>query len=135
MLNVSRLMKGSIASPRTAREEVAIMGDVITENLRDDDKTNSEAAGDVVAAVAKVQQIDLAMIHIHEKFEYDADKRADYEDLEERRLSLLEFLAETRSQSRPDMVAKARLLLSSQLISDYEMHCAVANSLARDVLD
>jgi hypothetical protein len=75
------------------------------------------------------------MIHIHEKFEDDADERADYQDLGKRRLNRLEFLAETPSQSRRDIVAKARLLLSSQLISDYEMHCAVANSLARDVLD
>jgi hypothetical protein len=106
-----------------------------TEYLTDDDKTNYKAARDVVTVVHEVQQIDLAMIHIHEKFEDDADERADYQDLEKRRLSRLEFLAETPSQSRRDMVAKARLLLSCQLISDYEMHCAVANSLARDVLD
>ena len=124
MLNVSHLMKGSIAGRRT--EEVTFMGAVITEN-----PTN----GDIVAVVHEVQQIDLAMIHIHEKFEDDADERADYQDLEKRRLTRLEFLAETPSQSRREMVAKAQLLLSSQLISDYEMHCAVANSLARDVLD
>jgi hypothetical protein len=135
MLNVSRLMKGSFGAPRTGREEVTITDAVIAENLTDDDKTNYKAARDVVAVVHEVQQIDLAMIHIHEKFEEDADERADYQDLEKRRLSRLEFLAETPSQSRRDMVAKARLLLSSQLISDYEMHCAVANSLARDVLD
>jgi hypothetical protein len=106
------------------------MDAVITKNFSDDDKTNSKAASDVVAVV--LQQIDLAMIHILEKFEDDADERADYQELEKLRLSQLEFLARTRSQSRRDMVAKA---LSSQLISDYEMHCAVANSLARDVLD
>jgi hypothetical protein len=133
MLNVSRLMKGSIAALRTGRQEVTIMDAVITENLSDDDKTNSKAAGDVVAVAHKVQQIDLAMIHIHEKFEDDADERRDYKELEKLRFSQLEFIAETPSQSRRDMVAKARLLLSSQLISDYEMHCAVANSLARDV--
>jgi hypothetical protein len=116
MLNVRRLLKDSIAAAR-------------------DDETNYKVARDVVAVVDEVQQIDLAMIHIHEKFEEDADQRADYQDLENRRLNRLEFLAETRSQSRRDIVAKARLLLSSQLISDYEMHCAVANSLARDVLD
>jgi hypothetical protein len=116
MLNVRRLLNDSIAAPR-------------------DDETNYKVARDVVAVVDEVQQIDLAMIHIHEKFEEDADERADYQDLEKRRLNRLEFLAETRSQSRRDIVAKARLLLSSQLISDYEMHCAVANSLARDVLD
>jgi hypothetical protein len=110
-------MKDSIAAPR------------------DDDEANYKVARDVVAVVDEVQRIDLAMIRIHEKFEEDADERADYQDLEKRRLNRLEFLAETRSQSRRDIVAKARLLLSSQLISDYEMHCAVANSLARDVLD
>jgi hypothetical protein len=128
-------MKGSIAAPRTGREEVTIMDAVITESLSDDDETYSKAASDVVAVVHEVQQIDLAMIHIHEKFEEDADERADYQDLEKLRLSRLEFLAETPSRSRRDMVAKAQLLLSSQLICDYEMHCAVANSLARDVLD
>jgi hypothetical protein len=126
MLNASRLIKGPIAALRTGREDVT---------LTDDDWTNYEAGRDVVAVVHEVQQIDLAMSRIHEKFEDDADERADYQDLEKRRLSRLEFLAETPSQSRRDMVAKARLLLSSQLISDYEMHCAVANSLARDVLD
>jgi hypothetical protein len=118
MLNVGRLMKGSIAALRIGGEE-------------DDDKITR----DVVAVVHEVQQIDLTMTHIHEKFEDAADERGDYQDLEKRRLSRLEFLAETRSRSRRDMVAKAQLLLSSQLISDYEMHCAVANSLAKDVLD
>jgi hypothetical protein len=122
MLNVGRLMKGSIAALRTGGEQGG-------------DETNYKVPRDVVAVVHEVQQIDLAMIHIHEKFEDDADERGDYQDLEKRRLSRLEFLAETPSQSRRDMVAKAQLLLSSQLISDYEMHCAVANSLARDVLD
>jgi len=119
MLNVNRLIIGSIAAPRTGREEVTIIS----------------ARRDVVAVVNEVQKIDRAMINIREKFEDDADERADYQDLEKRRLSNLEFLAETPSQSRRDMIAKARLLLSSELISDYEMHCAVANSLARDVLD
>jgi hypothetical protein len=100
MLNVSRLMKGSIAAPRTGREEVTIMDAVITENLNDDSR-------DVPVVVHEVQQIDLAMIRIHDKFEDDADERADYQDLEKRRLSRLEFLAETPSQSRRDMVAKA----------------------------
>jgi len=118
MLNVSRLMKGSIAALRSGREEVVY-----------------NSAKDVVTVVDEVQQIDLAMICLYEKFEDDADERADYKDLGKRRLSRLEFLAETPSQSRRDMVAKARLLLSSQLTSDYEMHCAIANSLARDVLD
>jgi hypothetical protein len=83
------------------------MGAVITENLSDDDKTNSKAASDMVAVV--LQQIDLAMIHILEKFEDAADERADYQELEKLRLCQLEFLAETRSQSRRDMAAKARV--------------------------
>jgi len=119
MLNVNRLINGSIAAPWTGREE----------------EVNTNSVRDVAAVVDEVQNIDHAMIRIHDKFEEDADERADYQDLEKRRLSCLEFLAETPSQSRRDMVAKARLLLSSELISDYEMHCAVANSLARDVLD
>jgi hypothetical protein len=65
-------MKGSIAAPRTGREEVTIMDAVITESLSDDGETYSKAASDVVAVVHEVQQIDLAMIHIHEKFEEDA---------------------------------------------------------------
>jgi len=131
MLTISRLVKGPIDAPWTQREVDADS----TENLTDDETTNYKAPRDVVTVVHEVLQIDLAMTHIHEKYEDDADERADYQDLEKRRLSRLEFLAETPSQSRQDMVAKARLLLSSQLISDYEMHCAVANSLARDVLD
>jgi hypothetical protein len=117
MARSHRLMKDSIAAQR------------------DDDENNYKVAKDVVAVVDEVQQIDLAMIHVQEKFEDDTDERADYQDLEKSRLTRLEFLAETPSQSRRDIVAKVRLLLSGQLISDYERHCAVPNSLARDVLD
>ena len=131
MLTISRLVKGPIDAPWTQREVDADS----TENLTGDETTNYKAPRDVVTIVQEVLQIDLAMMHIHEKFEDDADERADYQDLGKRRLDRLEFLAETPSQSRRDMVAKARLLLSGPLISDYEMHCAVANSLARDVLD
>jgi hypothetical protein len=58
----------------------------------------------------------------------------DFQSVERKRSNLLELLAAMPASTREGMIAKASSLLLPHARDDFNQHCEIAASLARDVL-